>query len=353
MIRTLFLFTFILLSPNTLLGQGVLSPGVNAPEQPAQQADPALKDISKAFQTLQAYYEKNSKPDEKEVAKLVEQVELGAEKLLSDASIVSDSQQVGVYYAIMSFAMSMRVDGKVYGDKIRTWSATAVSKFKGSPVASIGEAFVLQLDMATLSSDDFLTRIAAYQKEYPKSPMPATLFSMYVSVCISLKKTDDAKKALDEGVKQYPTEPTLVRLSLPGKEVELKSTSLDGKDFDLKGLAGKVVVLDFWASWCQPCIDGMPEMLKFYEDYKDQGLEIVGVSIDGDVDALEQAVSDNKIPWTVLFEASRKVRATFLQKFGIQGIPTFVVIGKDGKVAGMPVGSMAELEAQVEEALKK
>jgi len=128
---------------------------------------------------------------------------------------------------------------------------------------------------------------------------------------------------------------TMRRLSLPGKPMEITGTLLKtGKPFDQKSLVGKVVLVDFWATWCGPCVAEIPNVLEQYEKYHDKGFEVVGVSLDQDRDALEKFVAEQKIPWPILFEQSegdgwQHPLATF---YGISGIPTVILIGRDGNV---------------------
>jgi thiol-disulfide isomerase/thioredoxin len=127
---------------------------------------------------------------------------------------------------------------------------------------------------------------------------------------------------------------TLRRLSLIGKPMEIKGTLLDGAAFNQASVAGKVVLVDFWATWCGPCVAEIPNMLEQYEKYHAKGFEIVGVSLDEDRDALVQFVTEKKLPWPVLFEKPegegwRHPLATF---YGITGIPQLILIGRDGNV---------------------
>jgi thiol-disulfide isomerase/thioredoxin len=127
---------------------------------------------------------------------------------------------------------------------------------------------------------------------------------------------------------------TLRRLSLPGHPMEINGTLLDGKAFDQKTLAGKVVLVDFWATWCGPCVAEIPNVLEQYEKYHKDGFEVVGISLDQDREALEKFVGEQKLPWPILFEESKgdgwqHPLATF---YGISGIPTVILIGRDGNV---------------------
>ncbi|MEO1992376.1 MAG: TlpA disulfide reductase family protein [Pirellulales bacterium] len=127
---------------------------------------------------------------------------------------------------------------------------------------------------------------------------------------------------------------TLRRLSLPGNPMEIRGTLMNGEPFDPKSLAGKVVLVDFWATWCGPCVQEIPNVLQQYEKYHDQGFEVVGISLDQDRSALEKFIVDQKVPWPILFEESegsgwQHPLATF---YGISGIPTVILIGRDGNV---------------------
>lgn len=127
---------------------------------------------------------------------------------------------------------------------------------------------------------------------------------------------------------------TLRRLSLPGHPMEISGTLLDGKPFDQKTLAGKVVLVDFWATWCGPCVAEIPNVLEQYEKYHKDGFEVVGISLDQEREALEKFVAEQKLPWPILFEEPKgdgwqHPLATF---YGISGIPTVVLIGRDGNV---------------------
>jgi thiol-disulfide isomerase/thioredoxin len=127
---------------------------------------------------------------------------------------------------------------------------------------------------------------------------------------------------------------TLRRLSLPGHPMEISGTLLDGKPFDQKSLAGKVVLVDFWATWCGPCVAEIPNVLEQYEKYHKDGFEVVGISLDQEREALEKFVTEQKLPWPILFEEPKgdgwqHPLATF---YGISGIPTVILIGRDGNV---------------------
>ena len=125
-------------------------------------------------------------------------------------------------------------------------------------------------------------------------------------------------------------------MSLPGNPMEIKGDLLDGKPFDQATLAGKVVLVDFWATWCGPCIAEIPNMRAEYDKYHAKGFEVIGISLDEDRAEVEKFVAENGIPWPILF-AGKGWQDPIAQFYGISGIPQLVLIGRDGNVVTLDV----------------
>ena len=119
------------------------------------------------------------------------------------------------------------------------------------------------------------------------------------------------------------------RLGLEGKAVDLKGKTVDGKDFDIESLKGKVVLVDFWATWCGPCRAEHPNLQKNYDAYKDKGFEVVGISLDDDKEALTKYLEEENVQWVSLHDGADGDLAA---KFGIVGIPTVMLLDKEGKL---------------------
>jgi len=107
---------------------------------------------------------------------------------------------------------------------------------------------------------------------------------------------------------------------------------LDGHPWTLKDLRGKVVVVNFWATWCPPCRKEMPDLQALYEQFKGQGLVILAVS-DEDVDKVKPFIADRKITYPVLLDPDRNVN----KEFQIEGIPKSFVYDRDGKLVSQSI----------------
>ncbi len=150
------------------------------------------------------------------------------------------------------------------------------------------------------------------------------------------KYTEKAKAAMPEAGRAF--EQAVRRLGLLGNEMQIAGKSLEGKDVDVKNLKGKVVLIDFWATWCGPCVGEVPNMLEMYKKYHEQGFEIIGISLDDkdDLDGLKAFLKQRKIKWDILLDADTDLEGETLSDFyGVQGIPAMYLIGKDGKVISM------------------
>jgi len=125
-------------------------------------------------------------------------------------------------------------------------------------------------------------------------------------------------------------------------------TAIDGRAVDSGALRGKVVLVDFWATWCPPCVAEMPEIQRLYNNYNKDGLVVIGISLDADKSAVEKFIANNKIPWPVYFDEN-KGQNRFAIEWGVEAIPTKCLIDKDGRKH--PLAPDADLEAEIKKLL--
>lgn len=128
------------------------------------------------------------------------------------------------------------------------------------------------------------------------------------------------------------------RLELVGKRMEIGGTLLDGRPFRPETLRGKVVLVDFWATWCTFCIEELPNVAKNYERYHDKGFEVVGVNLDDQKEAVEEFLQDRHLPWPILFsddDTARGMNHPMAMTYGVLGIPRAILIDQTGKVVDL------------------
>ena len=124
----------------------------------------------------------------------------------------------------------------------------------------------------------------------------------------------------------------LNRLDAMGKPIQIQFKAMDGSEVDLGKMKGKVVLINFWATWCTPCVEELPQVKAAYDKFHRQGFEVIGVSLDEDKTKLERFLKQNGIAWPQYFDGKSQVEDNnkFAQEFGIDGIPHVLLVDKKG-----------------------
>ena len=137
------------------------------------------------------------------------------------------------------------------------------------------------------------------------------------------------------------------RSILSGEAPEFEVTTLTGERFALKEQLGKVVLLDFWATWCGPCVAEMPHLQKLYEKYQGEpDVVFLAISIDEGRNVVERFIEKNKYTFPVAHAPEIQ------KKYGVRGIPTLILIGRDGRIHYRTIGFNAEADFVAEQSEK-
>ena len=138
------------------------------------------------------------------------------------------------------------------------------------------------------------------------------------------------------------------RAGLAGKPLAIKFAAVDGRQVDLGNLRGKVVLIDFWATWCGPCVHEVPHVKAVYDKLHPTGFEIVGISFDNKKTALQSFVLKEKMTWPQYFDG-KGWENQFGVRFGIESIPTMWLVDKKGVLRH--IDAREDLEAKVQKLL--
>lgn len=189
------------------------------------------------------------------------------------------------------------------------------------------QAFILKNPAASDMVFDLIYPISVFSESNQKPELNGQLLQEFYD---ALK---DSKEEIHQEVVKG-LEGSLRFAALRGQPMQLAGVMPDEKPFDPAILQGKVVIVDFWATWCMPCLAIQPELQTLYEKYKDQGLEIIGYNIDTELDMFKKFYAEKKLPWPVIVEklSVKENQQPLSEYYGITGIPTLILIGRDGKV---------------------
>lgn len=164
------------------------------------------------------------------------------------------------------------------------------------------------------------------QSEMPNSTLTQQ-FQQYLAQIAGLASTSIGKEAPD------------IKLQSPG-----------GKEISLSSLRGKVVLLDFWASWCRPCRQENPNVVKAYEKYKSKGFEIYSVSLDNKKELWEKAIKDDNLTWPAHVSDLGGWNSGAAALYGVRSIPSSFLLDKEGKIIAKNLRG-GELDTKIGEAL--
>jgi thiol-disulfide isomerase/thioredoxin len=201
----------------------------------------------------------------------------------------------------------------------------------------------------------FLGKTDKDEQQYEVASYAALVLEMKGETDSALKLLAELKSHYADADKDLATaaakshESAEKRFGLVGKTVKLEGSLVSGKELDWSKYKGKIVLVDFWATWCEPCLREMPGVKENYEKYRDKGFEVVGISLDDPTEAevLRATIKALKLPWENVHPGQ-----TLAKEFGVQPIPFTMLLNREGKVLAVHVRG-EELGEQLEKLLGK
>ncbi len=151
-----------------------------------------------------------------------------------------------------------------------------------------------------------------------------------------------------KGFKTYVDGEKKLAIGMPAPEIILNDK--DGNSIFLSSLKGKIVLVDFWASWCKPCRVENPFIVSLYNKYKNKGLDIFSVSLDLNKDAWLKAIAQDKLVWKNHVTDLKQWQSPVVSLYGFSGIPFTVLLDKQGNITGKNLRG-PELEEKIKELL--
>lgn len=267
---------------------------------------------------------------------------------------------------------------------VRAAAAETPSKSKGTStnvvtarLQSLIAKINTKLQAGKRSAEDLAEDMKAFDAfiaERPTDKSPEMAQVVWMKAMLYLQVLDDSAKAretINLVVKNYPGTPqakqaetvlpqldkmdamkAIQKTLVVGNQFpDFQEKDLDGKPLSVSRFKGKVLLVDFWATWCGPCRVELPNVIATYEKHHKNGFEILGISLDQDEQAMKKFLASNKMTWPQYFDGLGW-QTKLAGQYGVNSIPATYLLDAQGKIIARDLRG-ADLEEAVAAALKK
>ena len=200
---------------------------------------------------------------------------------------------------------------------------------------------------------------ATFRQALTVDGAPAVFHYNLGVVLLQLNRDPEGIAEIQQYIKLQPNSPNIEtakkivanpRRARENYAPDFSFTSSDGEHVSLDDLQGKVVLLDFWGTWCPPCVESIPELRNLHKKYaKEPAFVLIGISSDSDEAVWREFTEKNKMVWTQYRDKDRKIQ----RAFGVHAFPTYIIIDHEGIVRHRSVGMTWSRAASLDEAIRK
>ncbi|MBA4136799.1 MAG: TlpA family protein disulfide reductase [Opitutus sp.] len=211
-----------------------------------------------------------------------------------------------------------------------------LQKYAGQKTEDVAQIALMKAMLFLQVFEDYeqgATQLKRLQADFPATDVAAKLAPLLAELEPMI-----AARKINAGLKRGAEFPAFSERDLKGQPLELAA------------YRGKVVLIDFWATWCGPCVAELPNVRAAYEKYKDKGFDIIGISLDQDREQLEGFLQEHRMTWAQYFDGEGW-KNKLAKQFGISSIPATYLLGKDGQIVATDLRG-EEFEAQLATLLK-
>jgi thiol-disulfide isomerase/thioredoxin len=309
--------------------------------------------------TIQAQTTPDYKSNPKFQSAIAEAKQLRRERQINfaiDAYKKANKIADGKDFETLSEIFALQLSIGSYKDAVTT--ASSLEAAATTPIlksrAEANRGYALFLQAGEKNKPDLLNASdAALKAAITDDPKNATAFYLDGNVLARLGQIDAARAQFKSCLSCItPKDPSYLRaqhfaedpsLSLHKMAPAFDVVALDGSKFNLDAMGGRVVLIDFWATWCGPCNEELPHMKKIAKEFAGQPLVIISVSWDSDETKWKNFINKNEMTWVQYRDADHSLS----KKFGVEAIPHYFTIDSDGVLTAEMLGEGSDVEGKL------